>query len=652
MELLAKIKSVYWVLVCTVFFASCKHRNNTKNNEQVFNKNRYDFGIVKHKIQGWVTSGYYSGASMLVSKNDTIVYEDYFGNYNKETEVFIASAGKWLAAATVASVVENTALTWDDEVKKWLPEFTDIKGEATLRQLFSHTLGFLDYQPKGQPKDYYQTLEESVKYIVHLPAKSAPGEEFYYGGLAMQVAGRMAELATGKDFETLFQERIAVPLEMKNTHFTPVDDDEGHAPMLGGAAKSTLHDYAHFLEMISNDGIYKGQQILQPASIVEMQADQVGNPKNKILEPDYVNRVRAEQHQGVYGLGAWREALDTDGNVTLISSPSWAGAYPWIDKTTHTYGFFLSHVNVEKANQEGFSSFYSSPVLPIMVRDVYKNTALPKTVKKGFINVDDNTKLYYEETGKGAPVIFIHGYSFDHTEWDPQFFEFAKTHKVIRYDCRGYGYSDEPQEGKAFLHAKDLLVLMDSLKIKKAHVVGLSMGGFIATDFLALHPERLLSVTAASGDVFPVPGPSEPWTKDLIKKRLNDIQQIRKRGTINHKLDWLHGLMRHGGTNLEKIRKPVWEMIYKWNQWQPLHVEPRLVLGNHVIPMLQNKKVTTPVMVLTGEADKERPNKLLEIVPSATQVIVPNAGHVSNLENPKDFNSLLYSFINKKNNDN
>lgn len=283
-----KIKKLLFVLFLAILLVACK--NNSRDTLRVTS---YNFEFVKGKIQGWVNSGYYSGASIIIVKNDSVVYEDYFGNYEKSTQVYIASAGKWLAAATIASVVENTELSWDDKVSKWLPEFTDVKGEATLKQLFSHTSGYPDYQPKDSVRDDYQTLRESVTHIVHLPAKSNPGEEFYYGGLALQVAGRMAEIASGKEFEILFQARIAQPLDMKNTHFIPVDDGGGHSPMLGGGAKSTLLDYAHFLEMISHNGVYKGRQILEQASITEMQADQVGNIKNPILEPDYVNKVRA-----------------------------------------------------------------------------------------------------------------------------------------------------------------------------------------------------------------------------------------------------------------------------------------------------------------------------------------------------------------------
>jgi CubicO group peptidase (beta-lactamase class C family) len=351
--------------------------------QSTFNKSRiekshkkYDFSAIENKIQTWIDSSYYSGAAIMVVKNDSVVFKKCYGNYTRETQAFIASAGKWLAAATIAAVVEKTNLSWDDKVNKWLPEFKDSKGEATLRQLLSHTSGFPDYQPKDSVTDNYQTLKESVEHIVNLPPTSQPGTQFSYGGLAMQVAGRMAELATGKDFENLFLENIAFPLGMKNTHFVPVNDEGGHSPMLGGGARSTVVDYMHFLDMIAHEGNYQGKQILSKASIAEMQADQV---KSAFVGNDeYVQRVREEKHKGIYGLGEWREELDEKGNAILISSPSWAGAYPWIDKTTNTYGFFITHVNVTKANKAGFSSFYSSPVLAIMIRDVYKKAALSK----------------------------------------------------------------------------------------------------------------------------------------------------------------------------------------------------------------------------------------------------------------------------------
>jgi len=354
-------------LICFLFIFAC-------TGKKIQDKKNYNFSVIDHQIQSWIDSGYYSGAGLIIVKKNQVILDTCYGTYSPDTVVFIASSGKWLAAATIAAVVDEGKLSWDDPVNKWLPEFTDVKGTATLRQLLSHTSGYPDYQPAGAHRDDYQTLKESVANIVGLQADTVPGAEFHYGGLAMQVAGRMAELATGKDWESLFQEKIAQPLGMKNTHFTPVDMGGGHSPMLGGGARSVLHDYANFLNMISNNGLFSGIRILSEAAIKEMQADQIGVAKVSPLE--FVERVRSEIHKGIYGLGEWREELDSDGNAVLISSPSWAGAYPWIDKTTGTYGFFITHVRVSKANKDGFSGFYSSPVLPVMMRKVLKNAEI------------------------------------------------------------------------------------------------------------------------------------------------------------------------------------------------------------------------------------------------------------------------------------
>lgn len=330
----------------------------------------YDFSSVENRIKGWIDSGYYTGASIIIGNSHGVLYSTYFGDYTPESVAYIASAGKWLAAATIAAVVDKGQLSWDDKVKKWLPEFTDIKGEATLRQLLSHTAGYPDYQPPGKHPDNYQTLQEAVAHIVHLPADTLPGTKFKYGGLAMQVAGRMAELATGKDWETLFQSTIAQPLHMQHTHFTPVDETPGHNPMIGGGARTALHDYARFLSMIMQNGIFEGKRILSEQSIRDMQSDQI---KGAIVQAgEYVQKARGSKRKDIYGLGQWREAVNAKGEVVLISSPGWAGAYPWIDKENKVYGFFLARVNVEKAKAHGFSSFYASPVLLMMVRDIMK----------------------------------------------------------------------------------------------------------------------------------------------------------------------------------------------------------------------------------------------------------------------------------------
>ncbi len=343
-------------------------------------QSKYDFSALHSKIQNWVDKGYYPGVALMIVRNNVIIDKKIFGNYTPDTEVYIASAGKWLAAATIACVVDEGRLSWSDPVSKWLPEFKDVKGKATLRQLLSHTSGFPDYQPVTKHRDDYQTLKEAVEQIVDLPAPFTPGERFHYGGLAMQVAGRMAEIATGKDWGTLFREKIADPLHMKNTHFTPVDTTPGHSPMLGGGARCIIGDYINFLSMISNNGIFEGKKILSAAVIKEMQADQIENAQTDSFE--FVERMRGLKHSGIYGLGEWREQLDENGDAVLISSPGWAGAYPWIDRTRNVYGFFLTHVDVKGATKDEFSAFYTSPTIVSMVRDAIDKFDCDKKVTR------------------------------------------------------------------------------------------------------------------------------------------------------------------------------------------------------------------------------------------------------------------------------
>jgi CubicO group peptidase (beta-lactamase class C family) len=325
-----------------------------------------DFTEVVRQVQRWVEHGFYPGAGLLIGRGDQIVLEQYFGLYGVETQEFIASGGKWLAASVIAALVDQGALSWDDTVGRWLPQFVDDAGEVTLRQLLSHTSGFAPQQPRGRPNDDYQTLEESVSHIATLPLADRPGTRFRYGGLAMQVAGRMAELATGQTFDELFQRLLAQPLGLERTRFTPVDSGPGHSPMLAGGARSSARDYARFLSMILNRGRFEGKQILSESIVDEMQCDQVGEAK--VETGEFVERARGAKHNGVYGLGLWRERVDPNGRAIQVSSPSWAGTYPWIDKQRNVYGVLIAHVDLKGPPWDGgFNPFYSSSAVADMV---------------------------------------------------------------------------------------------------------------------------------------------------------------------------------------------------------------------------------------------------------------------------------------------
>jgi len=603
--------------------------------------NAPDLGPLAERVGGWVADGAYPGASIVVGRGDRVLLERYFGSYRADTRVRIASAGKWLAAATIAALVDEGKLRWDDPAAKWIPGLSGAMGRATLRQLMSHTAGYPDYQPADRPRDHYATLEEAVANIVPLPADADPGTRFRYGGLAMQVAGRMAERATGQDWDTLFQTRIARPLGMTATGFTPVPDEPGFSPMLGGSAHTTLGDYARFLRMIAGGGMAGERRVLSPSALAEMERDQVGSAT---LSPgEYVDQARAARFTGVYGLGQWREEVDATGRATLLSSPGWAGAYPWVDRRTGTWGFVLAKVDGERAKALGFSSFLAGSVLPMLARDAFADTA--RGWRHGYAPIPGG-RLYWEEVGRGPAMILLHGHSLDRTMWDPQMAALSKRFRVIRYDLRGYGRSTLPREGEDRLHAEDLRLLMDHLGIAKAHVVGLSLGGTVALDMLALHPDRLSSVTAASGDLFDFyPAPDEPWTPAAVATRRREIAALRAGGLQRFKRRWLDDLTTRGGGCVDAIRPRLWEQIAKWSAWQPLHVEPRLLLGRALVDRLRARPSRVPVQILTGDADLWRANGFLAAFPAVPRVVVPNSGHMSNMENPAGFNAAVLRFV-------
>lgn len=310
--------------------------------------------------------GYYPGAGLVVGWRGQLLLEHYFGSHTPATADFIASAGKWLAAATIAAVVEDGALDWDHTVARWLPEFTGSAGGVRLRQLLAHTSGFPGEQPPGRQPDHHATLAESVAQMVSLPLLEPPGTRFRYGGLAMQVAGRMAELATGLTFPELFARKLAQPLGLEHTHFTPVDPSPGHNPMLAGGARSCARDYARFLALLAARGRFRGQQLLSEQAIAELQRDQVGAAA---VEPgQFPERVRGATHSGVYGLGVWRERVDARGEATRLSSAGWAGTYPWLDPRREVYGVLVAHVDLQGPPWlEGFNPFYSSATIAELV---------------------------------------------------------------------------------------------------------------------------------------------------------------------------------------------------------------------------------------------------------------------------------------------
>jgi pimeloyl-ACP methyl ester carboxylesterase len=113
---------------------------------------------------------------------------------------------------------------------------------------------------------------------------------------------------------------------------------------------------------------------------------------------------------------------------------------------------------------------------------------------------DDGVRLYYEQTGSGTPVIFVHEYAGDCRSWEAQMRHFGQRYRAITYNARGYPPSDVPDVVSAYSQhraADDIGAVLDHLGIAKAHIVGLSMGGFATLHFGFRHPAKALSLVVA-----------------------------------------------------------------------------------------------------------------------------------------------------------
>ena len=113
---------------------------------------------------------------------------------------------------------------------------------------------------------------------------------------------------------------------------------------------------------------------------------------------------------------------------------------------------------------------------------------------------DDGVKLYYEEAGSGTALLFVHEFAGDHRSWEPQLRHFSRRYRCIAYNARGYPPSEVPEEFDRYSQDRardDARAVLDGLGIRKAHVVGLSMGAFATLHFGLAYPDRALSITTA-----------------------------------------------------------------------------------------------------------------------------------------------------------
>jgi proline iminopeptidase len=262
----------------------------------------------------------------------------------------------------------------------------------------------------------------------------------------------------------------------------------------------------------------------------------------------------------------------------------------------------------------------------------------------------DGVRLYFEEAGAGSPILFLHEFAADHTNWEPQMRYFSRRHRVIAYSARGYTPSDVPASHEVYTYkhvCADALAVLDHLKIEKAHFVGLSMGSYTSLQVGLSAPHRALSLTLAGVGSGSDLDKLEAWRKQCLANAeryytVGSAEVARETREAPSRIpfllkdprghrDFYDSLARHdakGSGNTMRSFQGGRPSIYT--------MEDAL------------KKMAVPTLIICGDEDDNCVGPsiyLKQHVPASGLAMFPKAGHVLNLEEPALFNETLDRFI-------
>lgn len=340
-----------------------------------------DLAPIDARMRALVAQYRLEGASLWLSHDGVPVLTAHYGRYGAGTREPIASASKWVSALVLARLVERGALRWDSTVGEWWPEVAADKRGITLAQLFSHTSGIAG-EESGCIGNPLTTLQACAAQILAAPLARLPGTTFSYGGLSMQVAGAMAERATGRSWDALFLAEVAQPLGLVATDYGFTSTAPGFVamtnPRIAGGVRSTLGDYARLMAMWQADGrapdvggradARSGAVYLAPSTLDAMQRDHAAGLRRGSVP------TLADLYPGWgYGFGFWLLPSGRAGDPVIESSPGAFGFQGWVDGAAGIAGVFL----VRDANTR------MGPEVQRLQQDAARAFALRRSTRSG-----------------------------------------------------------------------------------------------------------------------------------------------------------------------------------------------------------------------------------------------------------------------------
>ena len=266
------------------------------------------------------------------------------------------------------------------------------------------------------------------------------------------------------------------------------------------------------------------------------------------------------------------------------------------------------------------------------------------------ITTDDGVKLYYEEVGSGIPIVFVHEFAGDVRSWEPQLRYFSRFYRCIAFNARGYPPSDVPETLDKYSQDRardDIRAVLDGLKIDKAHIIGLSMGGFATTHFGFTYGERARSLVIAGCGYGAEPEKQAQFREETAEaaKRIEDIGMAKAAqgyGMGPSRVQYLNKDPRGFKEFLDQLA----DHSTKGSALTMRGVQNRRPSLFDLVDKI--KTITAPTLIMTGDEDFGclAPNIMMKkAIASAGLVVMPNCGHAINLEEPAMFNQHIAEFL-------
>jgi pimeloyl-ACP methyl ester carboxylesterase len=242
----------------------------------------------------------------------------------------------------------------------------------------------------------------------------------------------------------------------------------------------------------------------------------------------------------------------------------------------------------------------------------------------------DGVRVWFEEHGRGAAVLLTHGYGATSRMWEPQWQGLGERFRLIAWDLRGHGRSDAPEDASLYSEAAavgDMAAILDACGVADAVVGGLSLGGYLSLAFHLAHPGCTRALMLFDT------GPG--YRKEEGRRRWNAMTEELARGLAER------GLAALGGG--AEVR------IGEHRSVHGLVLAARGILAQRDARVIESlPAIEVPTLVLWGERDEAfvKPGEYMAgKIPGATRVVLPNAGHAANLDQPQAFNAAVTSFV-------